>query len=225
MINNINSKYTFTGRPKTHKILPKLKFVFNETLPDLRSPSKACFLSPEEFAAKQPEIKDLEDRLNFIRYFIKSLYRDGGVSEHFRGLIGCVKAFKVANCDEFAEITKTICRMNGIKNCDMFAVYAKEINSRKPPRSLDHAVVALNVPKSKNNKLTCKPFLPAKHTVFVDMWLDGFIGKTKDTKALLKKIGLGDNETIMLKPLKTYEPDNKSFEKIKEEFPKLSIKV
>lgn len=115
--------------------------------------------------------------------------------------------------------------MNGIKNCDMFAVYAKEINSRKPPRSLDHAVVALNVPKSKNNKLTCKPFLPAKHTVFVDMWLDGFIGKTKDTKALFKKIGLGDNETIMLKPLKTYEPDNKSFEKIKEEFPKLSIKV
>lgn len=225
MINNINSKYTFTGRPKTHKILPKLKFAFSETLPDLRSPSKACFLSPEEFADKQPEIKEIEDRLKFVRYFVKSLYRDGGISEHFRGLIGCVRAFKVANCDEYAEITKTICRLNGIKNCDTFAIYAKEINSRKPPRPLDHAVVALNVSKNKNNKESCKPFIPTKHTIFADMWLDGFIGKTPQARELFKKIGLKDNEIIMLKPLKTYEPDKAAFEKIKNEFPKLSIKV
>lgn len=225
MLNRIQSQNTFTGCPKPKKVLPRLKTAFESTLPDLRSPSKLMFLSPEELASREKEFKDLNERLHFVRDFIKTLYQDGDLVEHFRGFIGCIKVFNVANCDEFAEITKIILRINGIKKCDMYSLYAKKINSKEPPRMLDHAVTAIKVPKRKNNKQTQKPFIPNKHTIIADMWLNGFIGKISDAKTLYKKIGLKDDEIIMLKPLPTIEPDKKCFEKIKQEFPTLKIKA
>lgn len=225
MINSIQSQNTFTGYQKPKRVLPHLKRAFESTLPNLRSPSKSMFLSPDELASREKEFKDLNGRLHFVRDFIKTLYQDAGLVEHFRGFIGCIKAFNVANCDEFAEITKIILRMNGVKNCDMFSLYAKKINSKEEPRMLDHAITAIKVPKRKNNKRNQKPFIPNKHIIIADMWLDGFVGKVSEAKKIYKKIGLKDDEIIMLKPLPTLEPDKKCFDKIKQEFPTLKIKA
>lgn len=224
MINNIQSQNTFTGKPQAlKKILPATKNAFFKTFQDLQSPSKALFLSKDEFEMKKKEITDINNRLGFVRKFIDTLFADGGLVEYFRGTIGCVKAFKVANCSEYAEITKTILKMNGVKKCDMFELFAQKGNSNEPPRSLNHAITAINIPKSKNNKRIQKPFIPSKNTIIADMWLDGYIGKVKNSKNVYKKIGLMDDEIILFKPMPTFEPNEECFASIRKEFPTLII--
>lgn len=222
MISNIQSRNTFTGRPpKLKKVLPKTKQILSEYFAEIKSPSRCRFLTPEEFASKEAEIKELNNRFGFVKNFINTLYKDGGIPEHFRGLIGIVEAFKVGNCEQFSEIAKTLLKMNKVKKADMYAMYAKKLNSHEAPRSLNHSIVAINVPKSKNNKLTRKPFIPSKKVIGVDMWLDGYIGKVSESREVYKELGLLNDEVIMLRPLLTLEPNQAAFDAIKADFPKM----
>lgn len=220
-MNKTDCVTNFNGKVNIKRTLPKVRKAFDETFKDLRSPSKAKFMEEKEVPELFGDIAELNRRLDFVRKFVGNLTLEGGLPEYFRGLVGCVKAFKVANCDEYAEITKTICRMNGIRKCDMYSLLARKVNSKDAPRSLDHAVVAINVPKKRNNKFIRKPFIPDKNIVILDFWSDGFIGSISHAKNLYKNFGLADNEEILLKPLKSYEPDKEAFAKIKKDFPKL----
>lgn len=228
MINDSFSNYNlnFSGRPKLKKILPQIKQAFNTTLPDIESPTRIdTFLPLGQRIIQDAEIKELDQKIRFVRHFIESLIPDEGLAGYFRGQIGIVKAFKVANCGEYAEITKSILKINGIKNCDMFGVFAKKANSKDAPRSLDHAIVAFNVKKSHNNKKTAEPFIPRPGIRIIDMWYNGYIGTIKGAHKKFRNIGLMPGETIMLKPLKTYEPNNEAFEAIRRDFPRVLIKT
>lgn len=216
---NSNSSISFTARPKLKKVLPQVKKAIFETLPDIESPNKLVMAGD----TTSDTFKELNNRLGFIRAFIKTLYPDGGLPEHFRGLIGIVKTFKVANCDEFAEITKTALRTNGVKNCDIFEVYAQKPGSNEQPRRLDHMITAIGVKKNHNDKKHLRPFVPRPNTVIVDTYLDGYVGKAKNAKKKFRIFGLQPDEILMLKPVKTYEPDKASIEKIKNAFPSLVI--
>lgn len=221
MLDYINSNYSisFSARPNLKKMVPKVENAIFKTIPDVESPNKhviAGDISSDTF-------KDLNIRLGFIRAFIETLYPEGGLPEYFRGLIGLVQAFKVANCDELAEITKTALKINGIKNCDIFALYAKKPNSKEAPRKLDHAITAIGVKKSKNNKQTSRPFIPNPNTVIVDTYLDGYIGTAKGCKKKYSIFGLKPDEILMFQPIKTYEPDKASIEKVRNAFPTLIV--
>ncbi len=221
--NNNTPNLNFTARTNIKKILPQVKEAFNKTLPDIQSPTRMhAFLSETERVARGTEINELDDRTRFVRNFIETLYDDGGLPEYFRGLIGIIQAFKVANCGEYAEITKTILRLNGIKNCDMFAVFAKKKN--EAPRELDHAIVALGIKKSHNNKKTQQLFQPPAGTKIIDMWYDGYIGTIKGAHKKFRELGLQQDETILLKPLSTYEMDKEAKTVVKQAFPQLIIK-
>ena len=224
IINKTDYTNNFNGRVNVKRTLPKVRKAFDETFKDLRSPSKVKFMDEKDVLAKFGDIAELNRRLDFVRKFVGSLTLEGGLPECFRGLVGCVKAFKVANCDEYAEITKTICRMNGIRKCDMYSLFARKLNSKEAPRSLDHAIVAINVSKNRNNKFIRKPFIPDKNTTIVDFWSDGFIGNVSSAKNKYKKLGLMEDEELLLKPLKSYEPNKDAFAKIKKEFTKLYLK-
>ncbi len=224
IINKTDYTNNFNGRVNVKRTLPKVRKAFDDTFKDLRSPSKAKFMDEKDVLVKFGDIAELNRRLDFVRKFVGSLSLEGGLPEYFRGLVGCVKAFKVANCDEYAEITKTICRMNGIRKCDMYSLFARKLNSKEAPRSLDHAIVAINVSKNRNNKFIRKPFITDKNTMIVDFWSDGFIGNVSSAKNKYKKLGLMEDEELLLKPLKSYEPNKDAFAKIKKEFPKLYLK-
>lgn len=220
---NTTNTLNFTARPNLKKILPQVRAAFNKTLPDIQSPTRLhTFLNETEKSARAAEITELNNRTGFVRKFIDTLYRDGGQPEHFRGLIGIIKAFKAANCSEYAEITKTILNLNGVKNCDMFAVFAKKKN--QPPRALDHAIVALGIKKSHNNKKTQQLFQPPAGTKIIDMWYDGYIGTIKGAHKKFRELGLQQDETILLKPLSTYEMDKEAKTVVKQAFPQLIIK-
>lgn len=218
-----NKNCNFTAKPNLKKVLPQVKNAFNKTLPGIQSPTRLhTFLSEAERIARDAEINELNDRTGFVRKFIETLYNDGGLSEYFRGLIGIIQAFKVANCGEYAEITKTILKLNGIKNCDMFAVFAKKKN--EPPRALDHAIVALGIKQSHNNKKTKQLFQPPAGTKIIDMWYDGYTGTIKGAHKKFRALGLQQDETILLKPLTTYEMDKEAKTVIEQAFPQLIIK-
>lgn len=222
MIDNINSNLSFTGRPNVKKILPKAQKKFKNFCAGVESPSHMCYFTPADDLSPSI-IRDLNHRLGFTREYRKSLIADGGLPEYFRGLIGIVKAFKVANCDEFAEIMKIILRLNRVKRCDMFALYSQKGN--EAPKALDHCVVALNIPKSKNNKKSRIPFAPKDNVKIVDMWWhNGFVGNIKKAKKMYRIFGLQKDEKLMLRPLNTLEPDKKCFDKILTDFPMLKIK-
>lgn len=226
MITNIqNNSFTFTGKSTLLKDIKQVKRVFFSEFKEVKSPAKYELLSAEKQQELAGEIKDLSDRLKFVRYFNKTLYQDGGLPEVFRGLIGCVKAFKVGNCAEFAEIGKTILKMNGIKNCDIYTLHAKTPDGRI--KNLDHTIIAFKVPKSKNNPITKKNrtyFQPADNIRILDLWLDGFSGKIRQAKKVYRKLKLNPEDKLILKPESTYEPDLETIEKLKKEFPKLMFK-
>lgn len=221
MLDYINSNYSisFAAKPKLKKVLPQVKNAIFKTLPDIESPNKYVIAGD----STSDTFKELNNRLGFIRAFITTLISDGGLPEHFRGLIGIVQAFKVANCDEFAEITKTVLKANGVKNCDMFELCALKPNSKEQPRQLGHAITAIGVKKSHNNKKTLRPFIPRPNTIIMDTYLDGYIGTAKSSKKKYKIFGLQPDEILMLKPVKTYEPDKASLDTVRKKFPSLVV--
>lgn len=220
MIDNINhNNINFQARQNLKQTLPKISRAIQQTLPDIECPNKYVLKGD----TTSEEFKELNFRLGFVREFCKTFYRDGGLSEHFRGLIGIVKSFKVANCDEFAEITNTTLKANNIKNCDMFELYAGKPNSKEKPRGLDHMITAIGVKKNHNNKQTPRPFIPRPNTIIIDSYLDGYIGTAKSGKKKYKIFGLQPDEILMFKPVKNLEPDKTSLELVKKEFPGLII--
>ncbi len=222
MNNSINNNYSFTGKSQFSKNITNVKKVFNREFKDVKSPSRYEMLPIEKKQELADEIKDLSDRLKFIRKFNKTFYQDGGLPEVFRGLIGCVQAFKVGNCAEFAEIGKTILKMNGIKNCDIFTLHAKTPDGSI--RNLDHTLIAFKIPSTKNNPVTKVNgiyFVPSNDTHILDLWLDGFSGKIKQAKKKYRILGLNSEDRLLLKPENTYEPDLKTIKELKKAFPKL----
>lgn len=219
MLDYVNSNFSFGYKPQLKKTLPKISRAIKETLPDIESPNKYVLAGD----TTSQEFQELNSRLGFVRQFCQTLYSEGGLPEHFRGLIGIVKAFKVANCDEFAEITKTVLKINGVKDCDIFELYAKKPNSKDCPRSLDHMVTAIGIKKSLNDKQTRRPFVPRSGAIIMDTYLDGYIGNAKSCKKRYQIFGLQPNEILMLKPVKTYEPDNAAIAVVKKAFPGLLI--
>ncbi len=218
-INNSNYSISFAARPKLKKVLPQVKNAIFRTLPGVESPNKYAMAGD----STSDTFKDLNNRLGFIRAFIKTLYADGGLPEHFRGLIGIVQAFKVAHCDEFAEITKTVLKANGVKNCDMFELYALKPNSKEKPRKLDHMITAIGIKKSQNDKQKLRPFIPRPNTIIMDTYLDGYIGTAKNVKKKYKIFGLEPDEILMFRPVRTYEPDKASLETVRHKFPSLVV--
>lgn len=218
--NNYNC--SFTGKINAKKILPKAIRAFNNTFSNVQSPSKICFFAdPDTFCGSQ--IRHLNKNLKTIRDVIQITGIENGAAERFYGLFKFVKLYNVANGSEFAEIMKTILRLNKVKNCDVFALYAKD--NYKNIRRLDHCIVGLNVPKARNNKQICKPFIPPKSVKIIDMWWpNGFVGNPKEAKKLYKVFGLESSETLMLKPLKTFEPNNEAFNAILENMPQLKVR-
>lgn len=225
MNNNIKNNYNFTGKSQFSKNIKQVKRIFNKEFHDVKSPAKYEMLPQEKQQELAGEIKDLSDKLKFIRKFSQTFYLDGGLPEVFRGLIGCVKAFKVGNCAEFAEIGKTILKMNGIKNCDIYTLHAKTPNGII--KDLDQTLIAFKVPKTKNNPITKRNgtyFEPTNDTQILDLWLDGFSGSVKQAKKKYQILGLNHNDRLLLKPENTYEPDIKTIETLKKQFPKLVFK-
>lgn len=225
MITNIQSQNAFTGKSAFHKNIKQVKRVFFSEFKDVKSPAKFELLPIEKQQESAAEIKDLSDRLKFVRHFSKTFYQDGGLYDVFRGLIGCVKAFKVGNCAEFAEIGKTILKMNGIKNCDIYTLHAKAPDGTL--RNLDQTLIAFKVPNTKNNPATKRNgtyFKPVDNTRILDLWLDGFSGTVKQAKKKYTILGMKPDDQLILKPENTYEPDIETIEKLKKEFPKLVFK-
>ncbi len=223
MQNNINPNLTisFGARKNLKKILPQVRDAINQTMPGIESPQKLM----RDETVEAAYLKDVNNKLGFLRAFIKTLYSDGGLPEHFRGLISLVRGFKVANCDELAEITKTVLKANNIKNSDIFSLAARNPRTKEPPRPLDHVITAINVPKYKNNKVTGEPFVPSPSTRIIDMWLDnGYVGTIKYAKKRYKIFGLKPGEQLMLCPMKTLEPDTEALKAVRKEFPTLILK-
>lgn len=222
MITNIQSQNSFTGKSVFNKNIKQVKRIFFSEFKDVKSPARYELLPVEKQKELTPEIKELSDRLKFVRHFNKTLYQDGGLPEVFRGLIGCVKAFKVGNCAEFAEIGKTILKMNGINNCDIYTLHAKSPDGTL--RNLDQTLIAFKVPHTKNNPATKRNgtyFKPMENTRILDLWLDGFSGNIRQAKKKYKILGMKQNDELILKPENTYEPDLETIDKLKKVFPKL----
>lgn len=218
----INDKTTFLARPNPKHIIPKAKETFRKTFNDIQSPSHVCYFEdPDKMVGS--EIREMNERLRFVRNFLEILYKEGGIMEHFSGLLKLVKIFNIANCGEYAEIMKVILKINNVKKCDIYALYAKD-NMQKI-RRLDHCIIGLNVSKSKNNKIIKKPFIPNKHVKIIDMWWPNcFIGNVKEAQKKYKIFGLTNNDTLMLRPVKTLEPDKETINEILIKMPELKIR-
>lgn len=225
MINNINSQYSFTGKSPLTKNIKLVKQAFFNEFQDIKKPASFRNLSPEQKLEKAEEIKEANLWLKVTREFNKTAYEEGGNFEVFRRLIDMFKTFKVGNCAEHAEIGKTICKMNNIKNCDIFTLHAKAPDGKV--RDLDQTIIAFKVPKSKNNRTTKKNgnlFEPLKNTVIFDLYMNGFSGKVQKSRKIYEKhFGLKPDEKLLFKPENTYEPDIQTIEKLKKEFPQLLI--
>lgn len=225
MINQIKSINSFSGRSRIVNDIKDVRKAFDKTFPNLRSVSRCnIFYSEKEKLEHVADIKDISDKLKFVRSYIKILYNEGGIPEHFRGLIGIIKAFNVANCDEYAEIVKTILRLNGVKKVDIFELYAIDNFHRIKPRKLDHMITAIGVSKGKNQKQKGRVFIPSNNTKIIDFWLDNKVRKYKDVKDTYKIFGLNDSEKLAFKAVKSYEPNQEAFDVIIKQFPTLKIK-
>ena len=227
MQTSFQNNFTFTGKSPLIINLKNVRKTFFKEFKEVQSPSKFEFISLNRKLTDDEvaNLQELKNKLKFIRKFSESFFEEGGLFEVFRGLIGCVKAFKVGNCAEFAEIGKTMLKMNNIKNCDIFTLHAKDKYGKI--RSLDHTIIALNTPKTLNNKYSKvqgKYFKPLKDTKILDLWLDGFIGNVQQTSKIYQKIGLMPEETLLFKTEKTYEPDVQTLKKLRETYPKLVFK-
>lgn len=225
MIDKINSKASFSGRAQLPVNIKQVKRVFYSEFKDIKSPSRLEMLSLDKLNELNIDLQELKNRLAFLRKFSKTFYQDGGIPEVFRGLLGCVKAFKVANCAEYAEIGKTICKMNGINNCDIFTLHAKAPNGEI--RTLDHTIIAFKVPKSKNSPITKRngyEFVPMQDVRILDLWLDGFSGTVRQAKDKYKILGLNSSDTLLFKPENTFEPNLETINLLRENFPNLFFK-
>lgn len=224
MINNINNNFTFTGKSPLTKNLKLIKKAYIAEFRDVKKPASFHQLSPKEQLEKAEEIKKANMLLKVVREFNKMAYAEGGNAEVFRRLIGFMRTFKVGNCAEIAETGKTICRMNGIKNCDIFTLHAKSPDGTTRP--LDHTIVAFKVPKSKNNITTKNNetlFEPYQNTKILDLYLDGYTGKVKDSKKIYKIFGLESNEKLLFRAERTHEPTPETIELLKKDFPQFII--
>lgn len=65
--------------------------------------------------------------------------------------------------------------------------------------------------------------MPSNFTKLLDFWLDGKIRTYKEAKDCYKIFGLKDSDTLLLKPVKSYEPNKEAFNSIIKKFPKLDI--
>ena len=224
-MNTIQNNYSFTGRSPLPKNMKKVKHLFFSEFKDVKSPARYEMLPVEKQQELAKEIKEVSDKLRFLRHFSKTFYEDGGLYEVFSGLIGCVKAFKVGNCAEFAEIGKTILKMNGIKNCDIYTLHAKTADGTI--KNLDQTLIAFKIPKTKNNRTTKQNgtmFEPSQDTPILDLWLDGFAGKVRQARKKYQILGLNPEDKLLLKPENTYEPTFITLEKLRKEYPNLIIK-
>lgn len=226
MINNIYSQNTFTGKSPLPKNIKKVKQVFFSEFQDIKKPASYRNLSPEQKLAKAEEIKEANMWLNVIRDLQRTAFEEGGNFEVFRRLIGMFKTFKVGNCAEHAEIGKTICKMNNIKNCDIFTLHAKAPDGTV--RDLDQTIIAFKVPKSQNNRTTKQNgtfFEPMKNTVIFDLYKNGYSARVQKARKLYEQhFGLKPEEKLLFKPENTYEPTIETIEKLRNTFPKLIIK-
>ena len=201
-MDNINANISFTARPKVKKIIPKAAKKFKSFCAGVESPSYMCYFTPADELSRTA-LKDANLRLGVSRTFRKNLLGEGGLPE-------------------FSELMKIILRMNKVKRCDMFALYSQKAN--ETPKALDHCVVALNVPKARNNKKNRVPFVPKDNVKIIDMWWpNGFVGNVKKAKELYKIFGLQKDEKLLVKPQPTLEPDKKCFDRILKDFPQLKI--
>lgn len=224
MINTItqnNPQQNFTARPNLKRTLPKIKEAIQKTFNGTESPS--MLIVQGKFGTD--EYKDVNFKLKFVRAFIDSLYADEGLVGHFRGLIGLVRQFRVANCEEYAKITDTVLKVNGVKNGGVYELWAKNPNNSLPPRRLDHAVTVIRAPKSKaKGKGDNSPFIAPKSTQIMDMWLGGFVGTLKTAKKrYYETLGLLPEEQLMLRRVNTFTPDKQSLEVVREKFPSLIV--
>ena len=222
MINNNYSQLNFGRKANLPQTLNNVRTAFKKEFRDVESPSYYRMIAPETI--EQEQLLDLENKLRFVRAFSKTLIGDEGLLGHFRGKIGLMQGFKVANCDEYAEVGKTVLRMNGVKDADMFRLYAK--TPAGTIRDLDHEIVAVGISKSKNNygkKQKNEMFEPRKGAMIFDMWLNGFIGKVKNCRKAFRQIGLKDDEKLMFAPVRTYEADNTILTSLKDKYPRLVV--
>lgn len=222
MINNNYPQISFGRKVKLPQKLNEVRTVFQREFSEVESPTHYRRLIPENIEVAK--LNELENKLRFVRAFSKTLIPDEGLPGFFRGIIGFMQSFKVANCDEYAEVGKTVLKMNGVKDCDMFRLYAKGADGSV--RDLDHEIVAVGISKSKNNygkKKKGEMFEPRKGAMIFDMWLNGFIGKVKNSRKAYRQIGLKDDEKLMFRPVNTYEADKEILTSLREKFPKLVV--
>lgn len=223
MINNIQS-IAFTGKNNIEPKIKKIRKAFDNYFPDLKSPSRMrLFANRDDKFINSKELTDISEKLSFVRYYKKTLYPEGGAAEYFSGLFGIVKAFKVANCDEYAEMLKTILRLNGFKKVDIFELYAQDASKKDAPRRLDHIITAIDVSNKKNQKQSGKLFMPSNFTRILDFWLDDKVRTYKEAKDCYKIFGLKDSDSLLLKPVKSYEPSKDAFDAIIKKFPMLKL--
>lgn len=222
MINNIQSQNTFTGKSQLKSNIKLVKRVFFSEFADVKKPASYNRLPKEKKAELAAEIKESNMILRVIREFQRSAFEEGGNFEVFRRLIGMLKTFKVGNCAELAETGKTICKMNGLKNCDIFTLHAKSPDGKV--RELDQTIIAFKVPNSLNNRTTKKNgtlFTPKKDTIIFDLYMNGFYGNVRQSRKLYKEFGLKPEDKLLFKPENTYEPNKETLNKLKQTFPKL----
>lgn len=225
MINKIDNKISFNGKSTILKNLKQVKKAYMSEFYDIKKPAAYQSLPVEKQQELAAEIKEANMLLRVIREFNKTAFEEGGNYEVFRRLIGFMKTFKIGNCAEIAEAGKTICKMNGIKNCDIFTLHARTKSG--DTRALDHTIAAFKIPKSKNNINTKnnKTLLePYPETRILDLYLDGYMGTAKQAKKVYSCFGLKPDETLLFRPERTFEPTKETLENLKKEFPKLVIK-
>lgn len=222
MINKIQSQSTFTGKSQLKSNIKLARRVFFAEFADVKKPASYSSLPKEKQAELAKEIKESNMILRVIRELQRTAFEEGGNYEVFRRLIGMLKTFKVGNCAELAETGKTICKMNGLKNCDIFTLHAKSPDGKV--RELDQTIIAFKVPNSLNNRATKKNgtlFTPKKDTIIFDLYMNGFYGNVRQSRKLYKGFGLKPEDKLLFKPENTYEPNKETLNKLKQTFPKL----
>lgn len=222
MINNIQTQNTFTSKSAFQKNIKQVKGIFFSEFADVRKPASYSNLPKQKQLELLDEIRETNMLLRVIRELQHTAYEEGGIFEVFRRLIGMLSTFKVGNCAELAETGKTICKMNKIKNCDIFTLHAK--SSDGCIRALDHTIVAFKVPKSKNNTITKRKgiiFEPFSNTQILDFYMNGFSGNVRQARKIYAAFGLKPDEKLLFKTENTYEPDINTIEKLRKEFPNL----
>ena len=218
MLNDCQNNIHFSARPRYKKPLKKVSDAVQLTLSGVESPNKMIHSG---FEQPNSYVRDLNSKLAYIRTFMKRVLAEDGIVGYFIEQIGLVKRFRIAHCNEYAEITKTALKANGIKNADVYNLYVQS-NSGKI-RQIDHAVTAIGVKPSRKSAL--KPFVPRSGVQIIDSYYDGFCGKISDARKMYCDQQLiQPNETLMLAKIPTIEPNQEALNEVKKAFPTLVIR-